>query len=78
MHGQEVEISPEGADERRSHKEVLERGSLGNPAFTAVFDALASGSYTLWTAGEPRARGVEVRGGMIAQLDWRCAASNAA
>jgi hypothetical protein len=71
MHGVEVEISPAADDLDRSHKEVLERSMNGRPAFTAVFDGLREGTYTLWTRGEPRARGVAVTGGAIAQLDWR-------
>lgn len=70
MHGVEVEISPAGDDDRRSHKEVLERKASGRPAFTAVFDGLQAGAYTLWIEGMPRARDVAIRGGAIAQLDW--------
>jgi hypothetical protein len=54
MHGVEVEISPRGRDDDRSHKEALE-----------------CGEYTLWTHGEPRARGVWVEAGGIAEIDWR-------
>jgi hypothetical protein len=71
LHGVEVELSLAGDDGRRSHKEVLERSIDGRPAFTAVFDGLRAGSYTLWTGGEPRARGVVIEGGTIAELDWR-------
>jgi hypothetical protein len=70
MHGVEVEISPAREDSRRSHKEVLQRAINGQPAFTAVFDGLSTGSYTLWVAGEPRARGVRIAGGQITELDW--------
>jgi len=70
MHGVEVEISPAGDDGRRSHKEVLERVNGGRPAYTAVFDQLPAGAYTLWTDGVARARGVEVQGGRIAELYW--------
>jgi hypothetical protein len=70
MHGIEVEISPEGDEARRSHKEVLERSINGRPAFTAVFDGIADGLYTLWVDGVPRAREVAVRGGRIETLDW--------
>jgi hypothetical protein len=70
MHGVEVEISPAREDSRRSHKEVLQRAINGRPAFTAVFDGLSAGSYTLWVAGEPRARGVRIVGGQITELDW--------
>ena len=71
MHGREIEISPAGADKRRSHKEVLERSGGGAPAYTAVFDQLPAGHYTLWTDDEPRARDVAVAEGRISELDWR-------
>ena len=66
-----VEISPARDDRLRSHKEVLERSINGSPAFTAVFDALAAGSYTLWTEGRARAREVTVSEGEIVEVDWR-------
>jgi len=73
MQGVEIEVSPAEEDSRRSHKEVLERSTTDGPAFTAVFDGLAAGEYTLWVRGEPRARAVSVEGGAIAELDWRAA-----
>lgn len=78
MHGVEIEISSAGADERREHKEVLERRAGGAPAFTAVFDGLPAGRYTLWVDGAARARDVTVEAGAIAQLDWRGAERHAA
>lgn len=77
MHGVEVEISRSADDRRRSHKEVLERSINGAPAFTAVFDDLAAGTYTLWTEGRARVRGVRIEGGAIAHLDWRAGGTNA-
>jgi hypothetical protein len=74
MHGMEVEISHSGDDRQRSHKEVLERRTGEDPAFTAVFDGLPVGTYTLWLNGRARARGVRVAGGAISQLDWRVTA----
>jgi hypothetical protein len=71
MHGAEVEISPAGSDEKRSHKEVLERVGGEGSAYTAVFDKLPAGSYTLWTEGVAREREVLVSGGEISHLDWR-------
>jgi hypothetical protein len=70
LHGTEIEISPAGEDANRSHKDVLERGVSGRPAFTAVFDKLPEGTYTLWSGGVPRARGVQVTAGAVAELDW--------
>jgi hypothetical protein len=71
MHGVEVEISPDGDPGPRSHKQVLERSIGGHAAFTAVFDGLGAGTYTLWAHGKARARGVVIEGGVIAELDWR-------
>ncbi len=76
MHGREIEISPAGRDGARSHKEVLERTEGEHPAFTAVFDALPAGTYTLWVDDRPRARDVTIAGGAIHQLDWRSAGSS--
>jgi hypothetical protein len=71
LHGVEVEISPHGRDDDRSHKEVLERSINGHPAYTAVFESLERGAYTVWTRGAPRARKVRITAGEIAELDWR-------
>jgi hypothetical protein len=77
-HGLEIEISPADDDGCRSHKEVLERGSGVKPAYTAVFDRLPAGTYTLWSEGVARVRGVSVSGGQIVELDWPAPAPAAA
>lgn len=69
--GTEVEISPAADDSHRSHKDVLERSTNGRPAYTAVFDGLAEGAYTLWSHDVARTRGVTITGGAIAEVDWR-------
>jgi hypothetical protein len=78
LHGLEIEISPADDDEHRSHKEVLERDSGGKPAYTAVFDQLPAGTYTLWSEGVARVRGVGVAGGQIVELSWPAGARSAA
>jgi hypothetical protein len=70
MLGVEVEISPTGHDEQRSHKDVLQREINGRPAYTAVFDKLPAGTYTLWVNDRARARGVAIEGASVAELDW--------
>jgi hypothetical protein len=70
MHGVEIEISPVADDARRSHKQVLERRSGAEPAYTAVFDQLPGGAYTLWTDGVARVRGVEVAASRVAEMEW--------
>jgi hypothetical protein len=70
MVGVEVEISATGEDDRRSHKDVLEREINGRPAYTAVFDKVREGSYTLWVDDVARERDVVITGGAVAELDW--------
>jgi hypothetical protein len=70
LHGVEVEISATGQDDRRTHKDVLEREINGRPAYTAVFDKLSEGTYTLWVADLARARDVSITGASVAELDW--------
>jgi hypothetical protein len=70
MLGVEVEISASAEDDRRSHKDVLQREINGRPAYTAVFDKVPEGSYTLWVDDVARQRGVVVAGGEVAELDW--------
>ena len=43
----------------------------GRPAYTAVFDGLREGAYTLWSHDVPRTRDVTITGGAIAEVDWR-------
>ena len=72
-HGIEIEISPDHDDDDRSHKMVLERrvGDRGGRAdYTAVFEHLAEGDYTLWVEGGARAREVTITEGSVAELDW--------
>jgi hypothetical protein len=71
LHGTEIEISPRGEDESRSHKDVLERSRGGAPSFAAVFDRIEHGSYTLWVDGSPRERDVAIAGGSVTELDWQ-------
>ncbi|HEV3283409.1 MAG TPA: hypothetical protein VG010_04335 [Solirubrobacteraceae bacterium] len=75
LHGVEVEISPRGRDAERSHKQVLERNINGRSAFTAVFDGLKAGTYSLWLDGRRRPSTVKVDAGRVTDLDWRGAAS---
>jgi hypothetical protein len=68
MHGVEIEISPSGRDELRSHKQVHERPAGGRPLYAAVFDQLAAGDYTLWVDGLPLRRDVAVAGGVVTDI----------
>jgi hypothetical protein len=71
LSGLEVELSPAGRDGERQHRQVLERALGGETAHVLVYDGLAAGDYTLWLDGVALARGVAVRSGEVAELDWR-------
>jgi hypothetical protein len=69
----EIEISADGSDHERSHKDVLERVVAGRSLYAAVFDQVPTGTYTLWHDHVARTRGATVVGGAVAELDWRTA-----
>jgi hypothetical protein len=71
LHGREIEISPAANDHPRAHKDVLSRPVNGRPMYTAVFDQLPEGAYTLWLDGTAAARDVRVIGAQVTDLDWR-------
>jgi len=68
LHGTEIEISPAGRDEQRSHKQVHERPVAGRPHYGAVFDSLPAGEYTLWLDDRPLRRQVAVAGAAVTDL----------
>jgi hypothetical protein len=70
MVGVVVEISATGRDDVRSHKDVLEREIQGRPAYTAVFDKLPAGSYTLWVNDIARQHDVVVSAAAVGELHW--------
>jgi hypothetical protein len=68
LHGAEIELSPSGSDDSRSHKQVHERPAGGRPLYAAVFDRLAAGEYTLWLDGSPLRRHVAVAGAAVTDI----------
>jgi hypothetical protein len=68
LHGVEIEISPYGSDDARSHKQVHERPAGGRRLYAAVFDRLPAGEYTLWLHGAPLRRGVAVAGATVTDI----------
>ena len=68
LHGKEIEISPVGRDDERSHKQVHERPVAGRPLYGAVFDGLAAGEYTLWLDDRPLRRNVAVEEAAVTDI----------
>ena len=71
LHGREIEISPAGRDDVRSHKQVHDRPVGGASIYAAVFDRLSAGAYTLWVDDAAQERAVAINGAAITDLDWR-------
>jgi hypothetical protein len=71
LHGVEIEISPAGHDDDRSHKQVHARPVAGRPLYGAVFDRLPAGDYTLWLEDEPLRRGVAVAGAAVTDISLK-------
>jgi hypothetical protein len=69
LHGMEIEISPAGRDDERSHKQVHERPVAGRPLYGAVFETLPAGEYTLWLDDRPLRRYVAVAGAAVTHLE---------
>ena len=68
LHGVEIEISPAGRDEERSHKQVHERPVAGRSLYGAVFDSVPAGDYTLWLDDRPVRRHVAVGGAAVTDI----------
>jgi len=68
LHGAEIELSPSGSDDARSHKQVHERPAAGRPLYAAVFDRVPAGEYTLWLDDRPLRRDVAVAGATITDI----------
>jgi hypothetical protein len=71
LHGAEIEISPAGRDDERSHKQVHERPVAGRPLYGAVFDRLEAGEYTLWLDDRPLRRHVAVAGEVVTDISLK-------
>jgi hypothetical protein len=71
LHGIEIEISPAGRDDERSHKQVHERPVAGRSLYGAVFDSLPAGEYTLWLDDRPLRRHVAVAGEAVTHLELK-------
>jgi hypothetical protein len=68
--GHEIEVSPAGAPDERTHAAVRARYVLGGVTFCVVLDALPEGQYLLWQdAPEPLAE-VDVRSGHVTEFTW--------
>jgi hypothetical protein len=69
--GREVEVSPLGSPDRRTHAEVHERRAGGDALYAAVIDGLAEGEYQVWTGAPVPIGRVRIQGGAVTEVHWR-------
>jgi hypothetical protein len=67
----EIEVSPDGRPDARTHTGVHERPMAGRPLAIALFPSLAAGTWTLWGSGPCATQRVEIADGKVTQLDLR-------
>ena len=71
LRGQEIEISPMGADSQRVHTDVLRRRTAAGFVCAAVFGSLAEAEYKVWHESRSGPETVGVVGGQVTEVDWR-------
>jgi hypothetical protein len=71
LSGAEIEISPVGDGDARTHIAIRERRSPGGTRWAGIFPGLKAGRYTVWDVSGRPASTVDVVGGEVTQLDWR-------
>jgi hypothetical protein len=64
----EIEISPAGSRQARTHNVVRVRKTVGGSVYAAVFPALPAGDYVVWRDHGTEAGTVAVRGGQVASF----------
>ncbi|MGD0700834.1 MAG: hypothetical protein ABSA02_13215 [Trebonia sp.] len=64
----EVEISPAGREQARTHNIVRRREAVSGAVYAAVFPALTAGDYIVWRDTATPAGLVAVHGGRVASF----------
>jgi hypothetical protein len=64
----EIEISPAGGEQARTHNIVRRREAVSGAVYAAVFPALAAGDYVVWRDAASPAGTVSVHGGRVASF----------
>jgi len=69
--GDEIEISPRGQADHRSHNQVHERKFNGKTPYAAIYPELIAGEYDLWGTGPTPVDQVTIVWSQVTELDWR-------
>jgi hypothetical protein len=67
----EIEVSPAGRPDARTHTGVHERPMAGEQLAIALFASLDAGAWTLWGSGPCATRTYDILDGAVTQVDWR-------
>ncbi|GID92242.1 phospholipase [Amorphoplanes digitatis] len=70
LHGHEIEVSPVGEPDRRTHAAVRARYVRDGVLFSVVIDSLAEGRYVVWRDPDTALAEVEVRSGAVTEYEW--------
>lgn len=70
LHGHEIEVSPVGDPDRRTHAAVRARYVRDGVMFSVVIDNLAEGRYLVWRDATTSLAEVDVRGGAVTEYEW--------
>ncbi len=68
--GTEIEISPDGAPNRRRHVAVHAREFPDETAYAAVYYGLTKGAYQLWAADGSVALTASIEGNAVTESVW--------
>ena len=71
LNGEEIELSRAVPGAKRFHNQVHERRLGGQTVFAAVYPEIRAGEYHVWRDGIEPADVVTIRGGAVAEIDWR-------
>ena len=67
----EIEVSPAGRPDARTHTGVHSRLMHGEQLAIALFPSLEAGAWTLWGSGSCATRSVSIDDGQVTEVDWR-------
>jgi hypothetical protein len=68
LRGKEIEVSPQGHDERKVHTQVLERRFNGHTFFAALYLELPAAEYQVWGDDQEPVAHVNIVGGCVAEI----------
>jgi hypothetical protein len=68
--GDEIEVSPLEAPDRRVHTAIHERRIGDRVIFAGLYPALEAGTYRIWVDDPALVDTVTIVGGEVAEVDW--------